>query len=465
MYIQEVTIKNFRLFSDERTFKISDFNTPDGSNPGSGLNVFVGENGCGKTSLLDAIVLPILEYKADTVDIGDFYSPTSDINIQLLAKETFTYDGTIPRTSYTGKGFEFEAKVRAREARAYLSSTVVSDQRFIRADGETKPEDGKPDLRLKVNNPWKGSRFSENDIVYLDKNRLFQIRSGTYNTTRFDRIMEDYNYRHIKENSPIEDLDDDLAAKVFSFENEHLKKALDKFEELYGQTLSLNLINNYAPFTNAFFGVKRGTHQQIGIDDIGSGFEMIFSLLYSYYLSQQSGKKLIILIDEPELHLHPNIQGEFAKLLLEFSKDAQIFITTHSPLLVKQVMYSDLPLIKVLIKDGEAVKESAPDDAKLPYISSNEVNFIAFQLPTEEYHNELYEELKNTHAATLGIKAFDESYFQGTKSQAASYEWKGTPNQVSLHTYVRNQIHHRADCGVATLTDLEASIETMRSYL
>ena len=65
---------------------------------------------------------------------------------------------------------------------------------------------------------------------------------------------------------------------------------------------------------------------------------MIFSLIYSYYLSTQSGKQLILLIDEPELHLHPSLQFEFVKFLLEISKDVQIILTSQSPLFVKQLL-------------------------------------------------------------------------------------------------------------------------------
>jgi hypothetical protein len=225
------------------------------------------------------------------------------------------------------------------------------------------------------------------------------------------------------------------------------------------------MINNYKPFKSSFLGVKRDNFHQVPISDIGSGYEMIFTFLYSYYLSQQGCKQLILLIDEPELHLHPKLQEEFSNLLLEFSKDSQIFIATHSPLFIKQIMFNDNISIKTLIREGATVKEYNPQDAKLSYVSSNEINFIAFQLPTEEYHNELYEELKGVHAPSQRIKDFDKNYFQSAKSESASYPWMGNPNEVSLHTFVRNQIHHRKDCGAVIISDLETSINKMRQFL
>jgi DNA repair exonuclease SbcCD ATPase subunit len=62
MFIKKIEIKNFRIFSNNKSFEIDNINAPNGVR-GSGLTVFVGENGCGKTTILDAIALPILEYK------------------------------------------------------------------------------------------------------------------------------------------------------------------------------------------------------------------------------------------------------------------------------------------------------------------------------------------------------------------------------------------------------------------
>ena len=49
----------------------------------------------------------------------------------------------------------------------------------------------------------------------------------------------------------------------------------------------------------------------------------------------------VICIEEPELGLHPDIIPEVAKLLLEASKRCQLFVTTHSDILVDAL--SDVP--------------------------------------------------------------------------------------------------------------------------
>ena len=207
--------------------------------------------------------------------------------------------------------------------------------------------------------------------------------------------------------------------------------------------IKLDFLYNSEPFKNAFFVTRKKNSQQILLNNLGSGYEMIFAFLYSFYLAEQSGKQLIVLIDEPELHLHPTLQEKFVEFLLEFSKKAQIILTSHSPLLVKQLSFNDNVKINV-IKDGQEVSEMG--ERILPYISANETNFLAFSLPTVEFHNELYGCIQEK---TQKYTEEDvESYF-ASKNIKKSREWTpvrhGTAQKekkVTLQTFIRNKIHH-----------------------
>lgn len=189
---------------------------------------------------------------------------------------------------------------------------------------------------------------------------------------------------------------------------------------------------------------------------------MIFSLVYSYFLSQQSGKQLIVLIDEPELHMHPALQEQLVSFILKISVTAQVFISTHSPLLIKQLASNNT--VKILIlKNG--CRLASMEERKLPYDSSNEINYIAFNLVTQEYHNELYEELKYKFGENIGYKEFDNKFFVQRHKEPPSYPWKELKNQVSLHTYLRNQIHHPQENGTLDKDELRISIERLRLFL
>jgi AAA15 family ATPase/GTPase len=442
---------------------IKGFNVPDGSAEGSGINVFVGENGCGKTTLLEALTLPILEYKSDNFALEDMNDTQKSVNISIFAESDFSVKGTMPKGDFNAIGFQFKAGIRLRTTRAYLSSIIVSDQLFIKSDPE-KPKDGSPDLRVSVNNPFSGKRYSENDVVFLDKNRYYQTKTGSFNQTRFDRLMEDFDYQYIKGCTNVADINDVFSSEVKKAKvaNDFLSEAINEFRDITGMSVKLELVDNYHPFKNAAFAQKKDNKQQINLGSMGSGYEMIFSLVYSYHMARQSGKQLIVLIDEPELHLHPALQGQLVSFILKISKDSQIFLSTHSSLLIKQLSSNDRVKIMILNKEDQPL---AMEERKLPYYSSNETNYLAFDLATEEYHNELYEYLKSSYGEQQTYKIFDNAFFVQDKKESQTSPWMRRPNEVSVHTFIRNQIHHSAENGKPNIEDLEMSIIKMRSFI
>jgi len=282
--------------------------------------------------------------------------------------------------------------------------------------------------------------------------------------------MEDLDFQYITD---IKGNPEDLAGLVSNkvqghFKNQFLLDALKKFKDISGYTICLDLIHNWSPFSNnAFFSFKRKNNSQVNLSSLGSGYEMTFSLIYSYYLSKQSGRKLIILMDEPELHLHPNLQNKLIQFLLDISRDCQIILATQSPLLIKQVANNNRAKIYILHRknNNSNVEIAKMEEMVLPYISADEINFIAFGLPTVEYHNELYGYLYFEYGIGKSIKAFDNDFFINKHHESKIYPWRGNKNEVSLHTFVRNQIHHPDINNKIDIKNLESSIKRMREIV
>ena len=66
-------------------------------------------------------------------------------------------------------------------------------------------------------------------------------------------------------------------------------------------------------------------------DGLGEGIVSLLFIIDSLYDSQKDD---LIVIDEPELSLHPAYQRRLARLFAEYAKDRQIVIATHSPYFV-----------------------------------------------------------------------------------------------------------------------------------
>ena len=71
-------------------------------------------------------------------------------------------------------------------------------------------------------------------------------------------------------------------------------------------------------------------------DFLSDGTVNMLALIIALYFDGESG---IIIIEEPERNLHPQLMSKIVEMAKEVSKEKQIIITTHNPELVK---YSDI---------------------------------------------------------------------------------------------------------------------------
>ncbi len=456
MFIKSVDITNYKLFKD--TFTV-DFNVPDGTTKGSGLTILCGENGNGKSSTLEAIGLTTQDYRGENFSIEDINDLNNKVIINILTAKDFEVKSFLPKKTFQAKGFSFVANKRQRTSGSLYGSLVVSGRRIIPESEEEEYE-----LRCEGTTPFGAPRYKQPSVLVLDKNRIYQTRKGSTTATSFDYLLERLS---LDANSSDDNGICELSVK------HPLKKAFRKFEEKFSIPLCLYNKNPLNLMENSFVASNKETGI-IKLNNLGSGYEMFFSILWAVYRSFEENKELIILLDEPELHLHPKMQKELVSLLIGLSSKVQIIIATHSPLFIKQ-LYGVNPLFHILEKeDGTPVKNDIKKQKIKDFLSLNEVNFMAFNLYTEEYFNELYETLYRKvqeEDGTINSRNFDQKYFIEKKSLLADKPHKSTSaaKKVSYITFVRNVIHHRIDYERAGLTyteeEFQNAIQTMRSYL
>lgn len=479
MFIKKISIQNFRVFSGDKVFEMDGFNVPDG-NRWSGLTVLVWENGCWKSSLLEAITLPLISYKADNFSVDDMFNPNEHSYVKLIANSDFEVTRSI-RGKFLSSGFLFEWGVRSTSKKKYLSSVMVTDQKYLLSDIEKKVNEWDVDLRTSVYNPRWWKRYDNNEVVLLDENRTNQIRSWTFNSTKFDRILSDFNFQYIHNTKNKEDINTWICyaiEKEWKIENQFLNDSLEDFEDMTGIPLSLNMIENWKPFKKWFISSNKENNQHIELNRLWSGYETLFAILFNYHLALQSEKQLILLIDEPELHLHYEIQKLIVERLLDISTHHQVIIATHSSLLVKQLKrWSDAVLFKILKKQNDlTVVEDFPQQI-LPWLSANEINYTAFWYASDEFHDELYayierelhdvfEEFVNKHHR-IGNEHEDEEDQESCDYCHKYYNGKTNNTEyVSLQKYIRHTYHHKDNrSNQYTDKDLEKSILQMIEFI
>ncbi|MCF6309943.1 MAG: AAA family ATPase [Sulfurimonas sp.] len=107
---------------------------------------------------------------------------------------------------------------------------------------------------------------------------------------------------------------------------------------------------------NIFF--TNELNEKISIDDLSTGEKELLSKIFYLYISDI--KDSIILIDEPEISLHPSWQNKIVKIYKNFAKqnNNQIIIATHSPQIVASTPNENL---RILVKQGSNIKSFSPD--------------------------------------------------------------------------------------------------------
>ena len=88
-------------------------------------------------------------------------------------------------------------------------------------------------------------------------------------------------------------------------------------------------------------------------DGLGDGIINIFFIIDALYDSEI---QQTIVIDEPELSLHPSLQKRILKLLAEYAKDRQIVIATHSPYLIDFDYLSNGASLFRTVKEDNLIK-------------------------------------------------------------------------------------------------------------
>lgn len=102
------------------------------------------------------------------------------------------------------------------------------------------------------------------------------------------------------------------------------------------------------------------------ITDVGYGVSLQLPILFQAILSEKfTSSKETLLIEQPEVHLHPSLQSKFIDTLLSIGNKNRYFIETHSEHIIRK--------LQVLVKNKEY--NLSPEDITIHYFRRTENKF------------------------------------------------------------------------------------------
>lgn len=270
------------------------------------LNLFIGPNNCGKTSILDALEL-IGKFQpggniqcrqcrdhADSADIAGFACGLDSTEPYLREKEveiSFCFDEEGIKKIIPGALEE----VRKRLPRNCQQPGSMDEIR-VKGKNHLEPVHISPFCDHSILEKMK------NEIVYCPDRRL-----DTYKKQDQREYIESKNFR---------------GSKLQEWVN-YMREIIDKSIEDHTQRIDL---------------VRKldGKDFETTIEEQGSG---VRSLACVWADLKGADRSRIVLIDEPELGLNPINKQDLLKFLLKESLKKQVFLATHDPTFVNPVIW------------------------------------------------------------------------------------------------------------------------------
>ncbi|MCK5109887.1 MAG: AAA family ATPase [Arcobacteraceae bacterium] len=331
--IQPFGIKNFRSF-DENGIFLDEIKK---------INIFIGKNNSGKSTLLR-----FLKYFAQhSKKLSDFphsieeehrrngkpISITLMLTHEELGFSNFNRLNNILPNPFICDYFFRNNKIQINENILKNIDTVTLIKMQKQYSGAPQATLIKAVIDNISNHVERNYRNIFNNVIYIPHFRVVNKNDSTSN----DLFEIDGS---------------NIISKMFEMQNpsigqEFQKEQFIKIQKFVRELLKLNTLEIEIPHTkdNIFINMH---NNRLPLESFGTGIHQLVILCSALVMNENK----IVCIEEPEIHLHPELQRKFLDFLIEETNNIY-FISTHSNVFVD--FHNDLKINHVLY-DGISTK-------------------------------------------------------------------------------------------------------------
>ncbi len=406
MYLSSITIQNFRCYDDSLQNSLE---------LGRNINVLIGKNGAGKTTIISAIKKslsfmlskdrrPSVAFIGDGVYVKNEGFDRFDAHRNLSDFETygFSYPISLSCRAYIG-GQSIEWRYYKQGPKQLLSQLdyrealgIVLEQ-YRKSDeshalpvlayfSDTYPHENKPldqFARAVVNDPLA----------------LIQRNVGYYKWQDSDGCSSIWHSLFLKAYQQINDYTRGLKAvesRLNAVDKHNIQALESRFKLLQEKEFEVNyVIGKMVKFTGPIpghfkeldmhvagltvesfqFGIRKEDHLKVVLtngeemlfETLPLGYRRVLSMVFEIaYRNFILNKRVllddrvmepegVVIIDEVELHLHPALTQEIVERLSFVFPNIQFIVSTHSPLVLSNLKEDEGNKIIALSQDSEKV--------------------------------------------------------------------------------------------------------------
>ncbi len=410
--------------------------------------VFAGENGSGKTRILQTLsdflnLDTIVPFKEIVYELNNVcYSITpNDINPQMgFHKRKNLSNGTV----------------------VTIASNKNNNRNRIDEDLEDIRHYGC--IYSKARSGFKTNPVKSSTTQQLDADKYDDDNSDDF--TNIKQLIVDIKSQ---DNSAWDKIG--ASGQSTTYQQFHLTSKIFRFEKAFNDffdALTFDGVDETAGDEKRVSFSKNGN--SIKIDDLSTGEKQIVFRGAQLLKNSKSINNGVVLIDEPELSMHPKWQAKifdyYRGLFTTNGKQtAQIFFATHSENVIRAAVKDPNVLVIILTDANGTITANKINERVLPSVTAAEINYLAFGVISIDYHIALYGDFQ-TQTGKSRIEAADSHLASQTEYNATIHEKRdsyGNSHYQTLPTYIRNAIDHPDSGRVYSDGDLETSILLLRS--